>query len=57
VLLQAYARSSTPARALHARRRYAEMLAQLGVAEPTEQQIRGGQPTPPPPPRHQPRPF
>ncbi|MDT4992109.1 MAG: hypothetical protein QOH97_2001 [Actinoplanes sp.] len=57
VLLQAYARSSTPARALHARRRYAEMLAQLGVAEPTEQQIRGGQPTPPPPPRHQLRPF
>ena len=51
VLLQAYARSSTPARALHARRRYAEMLAQLGVAEPTDQQIRGGQGAPIVPPR------
>jgi DNA-binding SARP family transcriptional activator len=43
VLLRAYGRSGTPAKALDARRRYAEMLARLGVSEPTEQQIRGGQ--------------
>jgi DNA-binding SARP family transcriptional activator len=42
VLLRAYARSGTPARALDARRRYADMLARLGVPEPTDQQIRDG---------------
>jgi DNA-binding SARP family transcriptional activator len=41
VLLRAYARSATPAKALDARRRYTDMLARLGVAEPTEQQLRG----------------
>jgi len=46
VLLRAYARSATPAKALDARRRYAEMLARLGVAEPTEQQMRGHTPVP-----------
>ena len=40
VLVRAYARSATPAKALDARRRYADMLARLGVAEPTEQQLR-----------------
>jgi DNA-binding SARP family transcriptional activator len=44
VLLRAYARSATPARAADARRRYADMLAGLGVSEPTDQQIRGSQP-------------
>jgi DNA-binding SARP family transcriptional activator len=34
VLLRAYARSGTPAKALDARRRYAEMLTRLGVPEP-----------------------
>jgi DNA-binding SARP family transcriptional activator len=41
VLLRAYARSATPARAADARRRYADMLAGLGVTEPTPQQIQG----------------
>ena len=34
VLLRGYARSATPAKALEARRRYAEMLARLGVPDP-----------------------
>jgi DNA-binding SARP family transcriptional activator len=46
VLLRAYARSATPAKALDAKRRYADMLARLGVAEPTEQQLRGHTPVP-----------
>jgi DNA-binding SARP family transcriptional activator len=45
LLLRAYARSATPAKALEARRRYAHMLAGLGVAEPGERQIRGGHAT------------
>jgi DNA-binding SARP family transcriptional activator len=48
VLLRAYARSGTPAKAVDARRRYANMLARLGVAEPTDQQIRAGHPAPVP---------
>ena len=39
LLLRAYARSATPAKAADARRRYSDMLAGLGVAEPTRQQI------------------
>jgi DNA-binding SARP family transcriptional activator len=39
VLLRAYARSATPAKAAEARRRYADMLAGLGVSEPTPQQL------------------
>ncbi len=35
VLLRGYARSSTPAKAAEARRRYADMLARLGVSSPT----------------------
>lgn len=53
VLVRAYARSATPARAAEARRRYTDMLAGLGVAEPTDQQIRGSQAAPVP---HQRRP-
>jgi DNA-binding SARP family transcriptional activator len=49
VLLRAYARSATPAKAADARRRYAEMLAGLGVTEPTDQQIRTRHGNPPPP--------
>jgi len=48
VLLRAYGRSATPAKALDARRRYADMLARLGVAQPTEQQLRGQTPVPHP---------
>ena len=52
VLVRAYARSATPAKALDARRRYADMLARLGVAEPTEQQLRARASVP-----HQRRPW
>ncbi|BFU47466.1 BTAD domain-containing putative transcriptional regulator [Krasilnikovia sp. MM14-A1004] len=57
VLLRAYARSATPAKALEARRRYADMLARLGVPEPTQQQLHGGNAAmvPPPPRRRAPR--
>ncbi|MDP9815420.1 BTAD domain-containing putative transcriptional regulator [Spirilliplanes yamanashiensis] len=41
VLLRAYARSATPAKAADARRRYADMLAGLGVTGPTPQQLDG----------------
>jgi DNA-binding SARP family transcriptional activator len=54
VLLRAYARSATPAKAADARRRYANMLAGLGVTQPTDQQISNRHGAPPPP-RH-PRP-
>ncbi len=40
VLLRAYTRSDTPAKAADARRRYADMLAGLGVAHPGEQRFR-----------------
>jgi len=34
VLLRGYARSGTPAKAMEVRRRYADMLARLGVPAP-----------------------
>ncbi|GAB1644636.1 hypothetical protein KRMM14A1259_50590 [Krasilnikovia sp. MM14-A1259] len=54
VLLRAYARSATPAKALEARRRYADMLARLGVPEPTPQQLRTGNAAAMVPPRRRP---
>jgi DNA-binding SARP family transcriptional activator len=51
VLLRAYARGGTPAKAAEARRRYAEVLAALGVSGPTPQQVRNSR-TPPAPRRH-----
>jgi DNA-binding SARP family transcriptional activator len=42
ILLRAHARSATPARALEARRRYADMLAGLGVTPEAPESVRPG---------------